>query len=290
MLRHKRITIGTKIAAALCALGLSAAVATIAPHTAQATISSYIPQPSSLTHHCAPKQIVAIPGGANTAAIAPDKASLGMITAFVGIRLGNQPDSNVTYVPYQSFGFAAPPYPVASDKGYARASDIISRIQRECPHSSISLVGYSLGADIAARIINDAAHGRGVLDTQRFASAVLYSSPYHGGNGAAQYPQKPDNNTGSLGQLAGGFGTQGTKVLEVCHSADAICTFPDKYRGIVPPSMGIDILHGKVPLSLIRELVRYNPVDYAVLARGFISHINYGINDYNVGVDWINTH
>lgn len=269
--------------AALCALGASI----VAPHVAQA---APIPTPSSIVNHCAPKQLIAIPGGGNTASIAPDKAPLGHITSYVGVRLGVQPNVNVTYVPYQSFGFAATSYPAASNDGYKRASQTIARIQRECPNSSISLVGYSLGADVAARIINDAAHGRGVLDTRRFASAALYANPYQGGNGAAQYPNKPDTNTGSLGQLPGGFGDQGGKVLEVCHSNDAVCAFPDNFRGIVKPSMGLDVLHGRVPLSLVREMSHHNFGDYVTLTRGFLSHTSYGKPDFDAGVNWINSH
>lgn len=276
----------TTASAALCALGASI----IAPQAAQAATLPDIPAPSSLVHHCAPKQVVVIPGGAGTVPVAPDKAPLGHVTSPVGIRLGNQHNVDTTYVPYQSFGFAATSYPNAAADGYKKTSQTIARIQHDCPHSSISLVGYSLGSDIASHIINDAAHGRGVLDARRFASAALYANPYQGGNGAVQYPNKPDVNTGSLGQLPGGFGDQGGKVLEVCHSNDAVCTFPDKFRNIVKPSMSLDMLHGKVPLNLVREMSRHGIGGNVELAKGFIAHNGYGEPDFNAGVNWINSH
>lgn len=272
----------------MCA-GAAAALATtfITPVAAQAFQP---PTPQSFIHNCAPKQVVVVPGGANTNPFMPDKLPIGLITGDVGTQLGNRADTDVTYIPYQSYSFAAAPYPQASADGYTKASHTIARIQNDCPHSKISLVGYSLGADISARIINDAAHGKGALDPSRFASAALYANPYQGGNGAAQYPAKPDVNTGSLGQLGGGFGNLGAKVLEVCHSDDAVCNYPKKYRKLAEASMNIDMLHGKFPPAVARELAHYNPHDYRTLIHGFKQHNAYGGPDNATGVNWINTH
>lgn len=272
-----------RIITACAALG----AALVAPVSAQALD---IPHPSSFVHHCAPKQVVVVPGGAGTNPFVPDTLPMGHVTGAVGTQLGNRADTDVTYVPYQSYGFALTSYPQASADGYAKASQRIARIQHDCPNSTISLVGYSLGSDISARIINDAAHGRGVLDPRRFASAALYANPYQGGNGAAQYPTKPDVNTGSLGQLDGGFGDMGSKVLEVCHSNDAVCSYPRKYRKLAETSMGLDAIHGKVPPSMINELVHYNPQDYRTLVQGFANHDKYGGPDNAAGVNWVASH
>ena len=270
------------------AIAAAALAATfITPVTAQAFEP---PTPQSFIHNCAPKQVVVVSGGANTNPVMPDNLPIGHITADVGIQLGNRADTDVTYVPYQSYGFAATSYPQASADGYTKASHTIARIQNDCPNSRISLVGYSLGADVSARIINDAAHGKGALDPSRFASAALYANPYQGGNGAAQYPAKPDVNTGSLGQLDGGFGNLGAKVLEVCHSDDAVCNYPKKYRKLAEASMDLDTLHGKFPPSVARELTHYNPKDYYTLIRGFLRHNAYGGSDSAAGVQWVNNH
>lgn len=148
----------------MCA-GAAAALATtfIAPVAAQAFQP---PTPQSFIHNCAPKQVVVVPGGANTNPFMPDRLPIGLITNDVGTQLGNRADTDVTYIPYQSYGFAATPYPQASADGYTKASHTIARIQNDCPHSKISLVGYSLGADISARIINDACRDIG---TERIA-------------------------------------------------------------------------------------------------------------------------
>lgn len=250
-----------------------------------------LPGPDDIANHCSPKQVVVVPGGGNTVPFAPEQAPLGLITFTAGNALAVQPDADVTYVPYTSHGFVVTPYRESSNDGYRNAARIISRIQHDCPNSSISLVGYSLGADVSARIINDAAYNRGPLDKNRFAGAVLYANPYQGGNGAVQYPPKPDVNTGALGQLNGGFGSLGSKVLEVCNPSDAVCAFPDQYRGIVEPSMRMDVLHGRAPSAeIFNEVARYGVGDYAALVRGFQAHTQYSGTDRAVGIDWLNSH
>lgn len=250
-----------------------------------------LPGPDDIVNHCSPKQVVIVPGGGNTASFVPEQAPTGGITFTVGNALAVHPDADVTYVPYKSYAFAGTPYRESSNDGYRNAARIISRIQHDCPNSSISLVGFSLGADVSARIINDAAHDRGPLDKNRFAGAVLYANPYQGGNGAVQYPPKPDVNTGALGQLNGGFGSLGSRVLEVCNPGDAVCTYPAQYRGLVEPFMRMDVLHGRAPLAEIaNEVAGYGVGDYATLARGFFTHTQYSGTDRAVGIDWLNSH
>ena len=70
---------------AIAAAALAAAF--IAPVPAQAFEP---PTPQSFFHSCAPKQVVVVPGGANTNPVMPDNLPIGHITADVGIQLGNR--------------------------------------------------------------------------------------------------------------------------------------------------------------------------------------------------------
>lgn len=242
-------------------------------------------------HTCATKQVVIVPGGANTVPGMPEKMPHGLITTRMGIKLGLQPDTDVTFVGYQALPFAASTYQESSNDGYGRAVASINHIQNKCPNSTISFVGYSEGADISARIINDSAYGRGPLQKDRFNSAVLYSNPYQGRNGAAQWPTDMSEVTGALGHLDGGFGELASKVLEVCRPGDAICNYPEQYRGLVPPSMRINALHGQIPLlELAKEIVPYQPNDYINIVKGLVNHVQYSGSDIQAGVDWINNH
>lgn len=253
--------------------------------------SAAIPGNPMTTPTCASKQVVLVPGGANTVPDAPSDIPHGLITGQVGARLGLQPDTNSTFVGFQAYPFAVSKYADSSDNGYGRAAAKIQQIQHDCPNSKISLVGYSEGSDVAARIINDSAHGRGPLDKNKFASAVLYANPYQGGNGAAQYPADMSGATGALGYLDGGFGELGPDVLEVCHPEDIICNYPEKYQGLVSPSKEMDALHGVLPMSqIVGEALQHQPFDNVNLVRGLIAHNQYGGADFQAGIDWINNH
>lgn len=262
------------------ALALSAPAATAA-----------IPRNPMSAPTCANQQVVFVPGGANTIPSAPSDVPHGLITGQMGVKLGLQPDTNATFVGYQAFPFAVSKYSDSSNEGYNRTAAKIQQIQNDCPNSKISLVGYSEGADISARIINDAAHGRGPLDKDRFASAALYANPYQGGNGAAQYHDDMSNATGALGHLDGGYGELGADVLEVCNPQDIICNYPQEYLGLVSPSMEVDAVHGKLPLQqIVGEAAQHGPMDNINLLRGQLAHLQYGGAEFQAGIDWINNH
>ena len=75
------------------AIAAAALAATfIAPVPAQAFQP---PTPQSFIHNCAPKQVVVVPGGANTNPFMPDKLPIGLITGDVGTQLGNRADTDV---------------------------------------------------------------------------------------------------------------------------------------------------------------------------------------------------
>lgn len=275
----------------ILATAAAAAISTITALAAPTATALPSPQNPQSFLNCANKQVVFVPGGANTVPGVPEKLPHGSITAQMGLKLGLQPDTNLTYVGYQAFPFAVSTYQDSSNDGYQRTAAAIHRIQNNCPNSKINLVGYSEGADVAARILNDSAHNRGPLRKDKLASAVLYANPYQGGNGAAQWPTDMSGATGALGHLDGGFGDLAPNVLEVCHSGDAICNYPEKYRGLVSPYMKMDLLHGQLPLvQLVKEAVHYQPQDYINITKGLMNHVQYGGVDAQVGADWINKH
>ena len=258
-----------------------------------APAASAMPTPGVLapSSQCAARQVVFLPGGANTIPNVPERLPHGSITAQMGAKLGTQQDTNIHFIGYQAFPFAASTYQESTNEGYRQASAAINRIQNKCPNSKISLVGYSEGADIAARIINDAGRQRGPLKKTQLSSAVLYANPYQGGNGAAQWPADMSGATGALGHLSGGFGELAPNVLEICHPNDVICNYPKEYRGLVSPLMKMDALHGQLPLvELVKESVQYQLDDYITITKGLISHNRYGSVDSQVGIDWINRH
>ena len=128
---------------------------------------------------CSAHYLVAVPGGANTAEGIPDYVPHGGNVFMTGIltKLGTAGEIDPVWVSYRSTPFAATPYKQASATGYNKARATVTRLANACPDARFSFTGYSLGADIAARLTSDIAHGRGPIAPEKVSGCLLYTSP-----------------------------------------------------------------------------------------------------------------
>ena len=163
----------------------------------------------------------------------------------------------------------------------------MSNLANSCPGAKFSFTGYSLGADIAARLTSDIAHGRGPIPPDRVSGAALFANPYHGGNGAVLSWGTSPASRGSLGSLPSGYGVLGPRVLEICNPRDIVCSTRPEHRALVDPAMRTDVLHGRVPLNEFRTIFRSLGLDSLLVFADMRAHGGYGFSQQREASNWI---
>lgn len=278
-----------KIAAAV---GAALALATSAVAAPAASAQPVVPNPRALLQQqgCSPHYLIAMPGGGNTVPGIPDFVPHGGNVFMTGILTSTNTAGAIkpVYVSYPSFPFATMEYPKASQGGLNTARATVAKLARSCPNAKFSFTGYSLGADIAARLTGDIAAGRGPIPPERVSGVALFANPYQGGNGAVLSYGTSPHSRGSLGSLPGGYGVLGPRVLEICRPDDMVCSMRSEHRGVVDPAMRTDMLHGQVPLNEFRMLYRQLGLDSFIrLWGGFDAHGGYSLAQQREASNWI---
>lgn len=164
--------------------------------------------------------VVAIPGGANSLAAIPDAMPHGGYTKPI-VRNLHARGIQATTASYDAVPFAVLPYNIATARGKSLVSHKIARIAAQHPHATISLVGYSEGADIASDLTEDIAHGHGPIPENRLGKVALLSNP-HNGPASAHHSGTQTHGRGVLGP-AHSYGVATDRVLNVCNRGDLVC-------------------------------------------------------------------
>ena len=170
------------------AAAVAAALIALAP-TAAAADEQAVPAPIQPSDNagqlveqqgCTDQYLIAIPGGANTAPGIPNAVPHGGNVFLTGIftQLGTGGSVQPLWVSYSATPFAANNYYASSADGYNETVRTVKRLSASCPGATFSFTGYSLGADIASRLLRDIAHGNGPITPDRVDSAALFANPY----------------------------------------------------------------------------------------------------------------
>ena len=287
----RRSRLAAAVAAALIALAPTAAAAD--EQAAPAPI-----QPSDNAGQlveqqgCTDQYLIAIPGGANTAPGIPNAVPHGGNVFLTGIftQLGTGGSVQPLWVSYSATPFAANNYYASSADGYNETVRTVKRLSASCPGATFSFTGYSLGADIASRLLRDIAHGNGPITPDRVDSAALFANPYQGGNGAVLSRITAPESRGALGELKGGYGELGERVLEICNPRDIVCSTDAQYRPLVEPALATDLRAGKLPLKKFNVLLSNLGIGALGVFTGMGAHGQYTLADQQEASNWIISH
>lgn len=277
-----------KKVAAACAAALSLAAASTAPAAEAQPVQ---PKPGTLLQQqgCSGHYLIAVPGGANTVEGIPDFVPHGGNVFLTGIltELGTLGEVKPLWVSYPATPFATNEYPKSSKGGYDRARATVTKLAKACPNAKFSFTGYSLGADIAARLTNDIAHGRGPIGPERVSGVALFANPYQGGNGAVLSHGTSPHSRGSLGSLPGGYGVLGPRVLEICLDDDLVCSIRPEHRGLVDPAMRMNAAKGAVPMNEFNKVFRSLGLASFWVFRDIKAHGGYTIAHQREATNWL---
>lgn len=238
---------------------------------------------------CSAHYLVAVPGGANTAEGIPDYVPHGGNVFMTGVltKLGTAGEIDPVWVSYRSTPFAATPYKQASATGYNKARATVTRLANACPDARFSFTGYSLGADIAARLTSDIAHGRGPIAPEKVSGVALFANPYQGDNGAVLSHGTSPHACGSLGPLPEGYGELGPRVLEICNAGDLVCNMNEAHRGLVSPAMRTNLAAGQIPFAEFNNLFRSLGLGTFTVFHDIRLHGSYTLDQQREASNWI---
>lgn len=231
---------------------------------------------------CAPNIVVNIPGGANSYGFLPENYPHGANVKDVGknLRAANPGRVIDRYASYNSIPGGIHSYNQTRQNGYNRAWNILARDAVHCPNAKFSLVGYSMGADIASRITQAISADRGPISADRLSSAVFIANPNRGVAGVAQAGNAPRHTKGAFGGLPGGYGKLAGRVLDICRKGDVVCDTPDSASHLSTAVAKVAVLAGNVNVGEIADAVNAMTVRQRFTAlpefiNGSIIHTNY---------------
>ena len=250
------------------------------------------PAQAQAQQSCAAHYLVAVPGGANTAEGIPDYVPHGGNVFMTGVltRLGTGGEIHPLWVSYRSTPFATSEYEKSKAGGLKRARATVRKLANACPDAKFSFTGYSLGADIAATITSDIAAGRGPIEPERVSGVALFANPHQGGNGAVLSRITAPESRGALGELKGGYGELGERVLEICNPRDIVCSTDAQYRPLVEPALATDLRAGKLPLKKFNVLLSNLGIGALGVFTGMGAHGQYTLADQQEASNWIISH
>lgn len=281
------------------AAAVAATVATLAPSVgAPAAQAQGMPAPITSSDNtsgllrqqgCKAHYLIAVPGGANTVAGVPTFLPHGGQVFTTGLlsQLRTNGEIQPLWVSYNSAAFAQRPYYAASAEAYEATRGTVERLARSCPGATFSLTGYSLGADVAARLTRDIAYGNGPIGPERVDAVAVIANPYQGHNGAALSPGTSPDSVGALGALEGGYGVLAGRVLEICRPDDIVCSMREEHRALVAPAMHTHLSAGRVPFGEFQAIFQTLGANSASVLGGMAAHGGYAAFGPQQATDWI---
>ncbi|UIZ92215.1 cutinase family protein [Corynebacterium sp. CNCTC7651] len=281
----------------------AAAVALLAPGLAgvAAPANAQLPAPITPSHNagdllrqqgCKQHYLIAVPGGANTVAGVPTFLPHGGQVFSTGLltQAASAGEIQPLWVSYNSAAFLTRPYAAASAEAYGKTRGTVEKLANACPNATFSLTGYSLGADVAARLTHDIAYGTGPIAPERLDSVALIANPYQGGNGAVLGPGTSQDSRGALGSLDGGYGELSGKVLEICRPDDIVCSTQEEFRPLVGPALRTTAAQNRVPVMDFVQVFSQLGANSPKVIAGMGAHGQYGQAAPRAAAEWIVAH
>ena len=118
----------------------------------------------------------------------------------------------------------------------------------------------------------------------------MFANPYQGGNGAVLSRITAPESRGALGELKGGYGELGERVLEICNPRDIVCSTDAQYRPLVEPALATDLRAGKLPLKKFNVLLSNLGIGALGVFTGMGAHGQYTLADQQEASNWIISH
>jgi hypothetical protein len=171
---------------------------------------------------CPPVALFAVPGTGETSGAADPGVAAGLLAGLTDPLAARWGDTlSVRYVPYPAALDRPVFYLVSEQRGADRLARDAADLAGRCPDTTITLLGYSQGADVVSDVVHRAANRTIALPADRISGAVMLGSP-------RRDPRAPNlvdaPGRGVLGpRPTRELAVYDGRVYEVCAPGDPIC-------------------------------------------------------------------
>ncbi|GAB4582222.1 cutinase family protein [Nocardia sp. IFM 10818] len=188
----------------------------------------------------------------------------------------------VDYVVYAAtaFPWEGDVYGASKKDAIDKARGMVAAMGTRCPGTTISITGYSQGADAAGDLAAEIGTGLGVVPPDRIGAVALISDPRRSPTDIQIGPAAPGMGAG--GPRVGGFGWIADKVRTVCALGDLYCSteesdFVSRFAGFLAQTSNPN------PVNLWRYQLEFGAIMNDLMAQGGIptlqSQLSEGANE-----------
>ncbi|WP_165825691.1 cutinase family protein [Actinomycetospora cinnamomea] len=171
---------------------------------------------------CPTVALFAVPGTNETRADADPARAVGLLASLTNPLAARWGDAlSVRYVPYPASLDRPVLYPLSVLRGTDRLAHDAADLAARCPDTTITMIGFSQGADVVGDVVHRASRGTIGLPPERIAGAVMLGSPRRDPD-AANLVEAPGR--GVLGpRPTRELEVYDGRVYEACAPGDPIC-------------------------------------------------------------------
>ncbi|GAB3944339.1 cutinase family protein [Corynebacterium tapiri] len=284
------MSLSSKIAATVCAAFACVASAVNTPAMAQQSSLGLATVDLGPQGNCTAHTLINVPGGLSSAQVLQSNVGIGWVAPQV-VSMAPQmlSDTSVITANYDATPFLNDSYDSASNSARHVVAGIMAERAQACPNTKFSIVGYSMGADIAATLTSEIAAGRGPISADKFEAGVFVANPHRGGT--------PNQSGAPAGHgILGpgmGYGELTPRTLDICNAGDLVCDPQANWRTVAETAgTGIGLGQGKFPGAgeMNQALAAAMPLNPFEVSRAQALHNVYGAPQVGEALGFIAAH
>ena len=166
-----------------------------------------------------------IPGTWETNESADPDVPVGMLKPVAdALKSAHGSDAEVYTLPYMARAFDnGHTYADSKADALAKSRQVLSEVEKSCPKTKFTIIGYSQGADAAGDLASEIGNGKGPVDAGRVLAVGLLADPGAGTKGAATVGPRTSGH-GIADPRPQGMGSLSGRVASICDPGDLYCS------------------------------------------------------------------
>ena len=174
---------------------------------------------------CAATFNLFIPGTWETTEDADPSLPVGMLKPVAdALKSAHGRDAEIYTLPYMARAFDnGRTYADSKADALAKSKQIVMDVEKACPKTKFTIVGYSQGADAAGDLASEIGNGKGPVDAGRVLAVGLLADPGAGTKGSASVGPRTSGR-GIADPRPQGMGALSGRVASICDPGDLYCS------------------------------------------------------------------
>jgi hypothetical protein len=166
-----------------------------------------------------------IPGTWETSESADPDEPVGMLKPVAdALKSAHGSEAAIYTLPYMARAFDnGHTYADSKAAALTKSKQILSKVEKDCPNTKFTIVGYSQGADAAGDLASEIGNGKGPVDASRVLAVGLLADPGAGTKGSATVGPRTSGH-GIADPRPQGMGALSGRVASICDPGDLYCS------------------------------------------------------------------